>query len=63
MSTAIAEIDYDEWEEILTVRFTDGLVYTYWNVPAEVYAEFLYASSAGTYFNANIRDNYNYRRK
>ena len=63
MSTAIAEIDYDEWEEILTVRFTDGLVYTYWNVPQEVYAEFLYASSAGTYFNANIRDNYNYRRK
>jgi len=63
MSTAIASIDYDEYEEILTVRFTDGSVYTYWNVPQEVYGEFLYASSAGTYFNANIRDNYNYRRK
>ena len=61
MSTAISEIDYDEWEEILTVRFTDGRVYKYWNVPQEVYAEFLYAGSAGGYFNANIRGRYSYR--
>jgi lysyl-tRNA synthetase class 2 len=61
MSTAVSEIDYDEAWETLTVRFTDGRVYKYWNVPAEVYAEFLYASSAGGYFNANIRDKYSYR--
>ena len=63
MSTAISDIDYDEWEETLTVRFTDGTVYAYWNVPQEEYASLLYAGSAGGYFNANIRNNYNYRRK
>jgi hypothetical protein len=61
MSTAISDIDYDEDSETLTVRFTDGTVYAYWNVPAEEYANLLYASSAGGYFNANIRNRYNYR--
>jgi hypothetical protein len=61
MSTAIREIDYDEAWETLTVVFTDGRVYKYWNVPSEIYAGFLYASSAGSYFNANIRNEYSYR--
>jgi hypothetical protein len=62
MSTAIASIDYDEYSETLTVRFTDGRVYAYWNVPQEVYAELLYAGSAGGYFNSNVRNaGYSYR--
>jgi len=61
MSTAIAEIDYDEAWETLAVRFTDGKLYKYWNVPLDVYVEFLYAPSSGEYFNAKIRNNYSYR--
>ena len=61
MSTAISQIDYDEEWETLTVRFTDGTVYKYWNVPQSVYAEFLYAGSTGGYFNAHIRNEYSYR--
>jgi len=61
MSTAISEIDYDEYSETLTVRFTDGSRYAYWNVPQEEYAALLYAGSAGGYFNANIRNRYSYR--
>jgi len=60
-STAIQEIDYDETYEVLTVTFTDGSTYKYWNVPQEVYAELLYAGSAGSYFNREIRGKYNYR--
>lgn len=62
MSTAIDHIDYDEWGETLTVRFTDGSRYKFWNVPAEEYASLLYAGSTGGYFNAHIRGKYSYRR-
>jgi hypothetical protein len=61
MSTAISEIEYDEYSETLRVRFTDGSVYAYWNVPQEEYANLMYASSAGSYFNAHIRNRYSYR--
>ena len=62
MSTAVASLDYDEDSETLTVRFTDGSVYAYWNVPPEEYANLLYAASTGTYFNAHIRNaGYSYK--
>lgn len=62
MSTAVHSLDYDEYSETLTVHFTDGSVYAYWNVPAEEYAALLYAASPGTYFNANVRNaGYSYK--
>ena len=62
MSTAVHSIDYDENSETLTVHFTDGSVYAYWNVPQEEYANLLYAASTGSYFNAHIRnEGYSYR--
>ena len=54
----ISSIDYDEKTQELRVGFADGSDYNYDNVPEHVVAEFRSAASKGTYFNANIRNEY-----
>ncbi len=58
-SSAIAWADYDDAAQELDIRFTSGsTTYTYFGVPEYIYQGLLSASSAGQYFNENIRDQY-----
>jgi len=61
-STAIEHISYDEAARELHVTFVGGAAYTYYRVAKQVYAAFRAASSKGQYFNAWIKDRYDFRR-
>ena len=60
-STAIEKIDYRLDRNELFVTFTSGRKYVYFDVPAAIHRHFLDADSFGRYFNANIRDHYDFR--
>jgi hypothetical protein len=60
-STAIADIEYDDTRERLTVTFITGRIYEYVDVPVEVAASFQSAFSKGMFFNGYIRDRYDFR--
>lgn len=59
-SSAISRIDYSAPLRTLHVTFTSGRVYSYFAVPAEVYFQFCRAASKGEFFNAMIRDRYEF---
>lgn len=61
-STNIRSIGYDSQSAALEVEFTSGDVYQYFNVPENLYRQFLNASSHGTFLNEHIRYNYRYRK-
>lgn len=58
-SSLIHSIGYDEGN-LVTKFKSNGSIYVYYKVPAEVYDEFLNAESKGTFFNNNIKDVYQY---
>jgi hypothetical protein len=60
-SSALADVEYDEFSEELTITFQDGSTYTYVGVPYEVYGSLLSAGSTGEYFNKHIRNEYSVR--
>lgn len=59
-STAILRIEYDELSQELVVIFTSGRLYTYYDVPRDVYQRFVNAPSKGQFFNAHIKDRYRF---
>ena len=59
-SSNLASVGYDATSQTLEVEFNHGGVYQYFNVPEYVYEELMSASSHGTYFSANIRNDYGY---
>jgi hypothetical protein len=59
-STVIRRFDYRPEEQELDVLFTTGRRYIYYDVPPEIAGAFRSAFSKGRYFNARIRDNYEY---
>jgi hypothetical protein len=59
-STAIKFIVYDERSADLRVTFVSGKTYKYYDVPRGVYESFRRAASKGTFFNAHIRDRYDF---
>lgn len=61
-STNIRSIGYDPQSALLEVEFTSGDVYQYFNVPENLYQQFLRASSHGQFLNDNIRYNYRYQK-
>ena len=61
-STAIEHIGYDEAARELHVTFVGSGAYTYYQVPKQVYNAFREAFSKGAFFNAWIRDRYDFRR-
>jgi len=61
-SAMIQHISYDEAAHELNVTFIGGAAYTYYHVPKQVYAAFRAAFSKGQYFNANIKDRYDFRK-
>jgi hypothetical protein len=61
-SGAIDEIAYDTARSVMFVRFAHGDWYSYFEVPAEIYEEFVAAESHGRFFQERIRDRYRYCR-
>ncbi|MGN6276315.1 MAG: KTSC domain-containing protein [Solirubrobacterales bacterium] len=55
-SSVIAEIGYED--EIMEVRFDNGGLYRYFNVPPQVCLDLLKADSKGRFFNDEIRGEY-----
>ncbi|GAC1328476.1 MAG: hypothetical protein NVSMB26_03840 [Beijerinckiaceae bacterium] len=62
-STAIRSFTYDADRRELYVTFTSGTNYTYFDVPPEIYEDWLAAFSKGSYFAARVRDRYRYARR
>lgn len=61
-SSNIRGVHYDRDHQTLTVVFTTGARYAYQDVPADVYDDFINASSPGGYFADNVKGAYSYAR-
>ena len=59
-SSNLASVGYDAENQILEIEFNHGGVYQYYDVPQDEYDSLMSASSHGSYFYHNIRDNYEY---
>lgn len=57
-STNVASVGYDAASSTLQVEFTNGGLYEYRDVPAQVAEELAAAGSVGRYFATNIRHRY-----
>lgn len=57
-SSNLQGVAYDPEKKTMWIRFQNGAVYQYWNVPLNVYRDFWKASSKGKYFWAKVRRNY-----
>ncbi len=57
-SSAMHRVEYDEATGRLDIWFNGTGRYTYYRVPARIYAGLLAAGSKGAYFNTHIRDRY-----
>jgi hypothetical protein len=54
-SSHLAAANYDASTGVLLIRFTNGAVYRYTGIDADIYAGLLAASSPGAYFHAAIK--------
>ena len=61
-SSLLATVSYDAAGAILKVRFRDGAVYQFTEVPRQIFQDLLQAGSKGAYFNHHIRGLYAYSR-
>lgn len=61
-STNVVSVGYDEGSQILEVEFDNGRVYQYYNVPKNIYDEFMAASSKGKFLNYQIKQSFPYSR-
>lgn len=62
-SSMISAVGYDQELLELTVLFNSGQTYVYQEVPPEIYAGLMAASSKGQYMRAHILDIFPYRRQ
>ena len=61
-SSNVASIGYDAEQMILEVEFNNSAIYQYYDVPTQIYTDFLNSVSKGRFLWANIRDVYEYAR-
>lgn len=61
-SAAVSDIDYDDRDERLTVRFASGGRYAYFGVPPQEHRAFVEADSKGRFFQHRILDRYPFAR-
>jgi hypothetical protein len=61
-STVIASFQYDAAQSLLTIRFVSGSVYTYFDVPQEIYDNLKTSGSKGIFYNQQIKGKYRYSR-
>ena len=60
-SSALEQVIYDPAAHTLRATFRDsGRTYIYRGVPQDVYDGLIFADSIGTFFNAHIRDNFDF---
>jgi hypothetical protein len=59
-SSLIKSIGYDEEIGVLQVEFTEGQIRDYKNVSAELYKQFLTASSKGRFYLKHIRKKFDF---
>ena len=60
-STALEQVSYDEAAHTLRARFrSSGRTYVYHDVPQELYDGLIFSDSLGAYFNAHIRDQFDF---
>jgi hypothetical protein len=59
-SSNLSSVGYDEEDRVLEIEFNSGGVYQYYDVPPRIYEELMDASSHGSYFHREIKDNYRY---
>ena len=62
-SSVIRSFAYDQSERRLTVRFVNGRVYRYDDLPPDVADELTRAPSQGQFFNRVIRDRFRFTRE
>ena len=61
-STTLASVGYGMDRSLLEVRFQDGGLYRFQDVPPHYFEELLAARSKGAYFNTHIRKHFDYQR-
>jgi len=61
-SSNLASVGYDVENQILEVEFNHGGVYQYFDVPQSEYDALMSASSHGSYFSNNIRNEYQFEK-
>lgn len=61
-SSNLASVGYDAQTQTLEIEFNHGGVYQYFDVPESEYEALMSASSHGSYFSANIRNDYEYQK-
>ena len=61
-STVVQSWHYDYEMQTLTIRFKNGTVYEYYDVPEGTYYAFVQADSLGEFFNEEIKGIYAYCR-
>lgn len=57
-SSVVKEHDYDAAKKKLTIKFSNGSIYKYQDVPANIAQGLETATSVGQYFNEHIKDKY-----
>jgi KTSC domain len=57
-SSGLAAVGYSKRRHILEIKFVNGAVYRYLNVPPSIYRDLMSAVSKGRYYDSNIRGNY-----
>lgn len=58
LSSIISSVGYDKERMILEIEFSDGSIYHYFNVPENIFQEFIKSTSYGKYFFSNIKGAY-----
>jgi len=61
-SSNIARFGYDESSQVLTVEFTKGGTYNYFDVPESVFEQMKGAPSKGQFLAQNVKGIYRYAR-
>jgi hypothetical protein len=59
-SNTVKSVGHDPKTLTLEIEFHNGNVYQYFDVPVGVHADFMQASSLGTFFNKQIKGHYRY---
>jgi hypothetical protein len=61
-SSSIRAVGYDEGREVLYIRFIDGDLYEYYEVPTSEVIDLFQAESIGWFVNKRIKPQYKYRK-
>ena len=61
-SSNIDNCVYDTRDSKLCVKFKNGVIYEYYNVPHHIFTKFRFAESQGSYLSKIIAKTYNYKK-